>query len=63
MCNMQKDINNFYKKFSESKDCNRTRGLERYYKNKDKISNQRKLYHGKKRKNLITKTKQWMDTI
>ena len=63
MCNMQKDINNFYKRFSECKDCNRTRGLKRYYKNKDKISNQRKLYHGKKRKTLITKTKQWMDTI
>ena len=40
ICNIEKDINNFYKKHSESTDCNRTRGLKRYYENKDKISNQ-----------------------
>ena len=43
MCNMLKHINNFYKSYSECKDCNRTRGLKRYYENKDKISNQQKL--------------------
>ena len=59
MCNMEKHINNFYKRYSECKDCNRTRGIKRDYENKDKISNQQKLYYEKNReKNIITKTKQ-----
>ena len=59
MCNMEKHINNFYKRYSESKDCNRKRGLKRYYENKDEKSNQQKLYYEKNReKNTITKTKQ-----
>ena len=45
MCNMEKYINNFYKTYSESKDCNRKRGLKRYYENKDEKSNQQKLYY------------------
>ena len=36
MCNMEKHIDNFYKTYSECKDCNRTRGLKRYYGNKKK---------------------------
>ena len=40
MCNIEKHINNFYRKYSECRDCNRTRGIKRYYENKDKISNQ-----------------------
>ena len=64
MCNMEKHIDNFYKTYSECKDCNRTRGLKRFYKNKDKISNQQKLYYEKKtEENIITKTKQLMVTI
>ena len=47
ICNIEKDINNFYKKNSECIDWNRTRGLKRYYENKDKISNQQK-YNMKK---------------
>ena len=46
--NIEKHINNFYKKYSECKDCNRTKGLKRYYENKDKISNQQKIYYEKK---------------
>ena len=42
ICNIEKDNNNFYKKYSECRDCNRTRGLKRYYENKEKISNQKK---------------------
>ena len=53
MCKNEKHINNFFKNFSESKDCNRTRGLKRYYKNKDEISSQQKRYYGK---NNITET-------
>ena len=49
MCNIEKHINNFYKKYSECRDCNRTRGLKRYYENKDKISNQQKIYYEKNR--------------
>ena len=47
MCNTEKHIKNFYKKYSECKDCNRARGLERYFDNKDKISNQQKIYYEK----------------
>ena len=56
MCNMEKHLNNFYKSYSESKDCNRTTVLKRYYKNKDKISNQQKLSYEKNReKKLLQK--------
>ena len=48
MCRNEKHINNFYKKYSECRDCNRARGLKRYYENKDKISNQQKIYYEKK---------------
>ena len=44
MCNVQTHINNICKKYSECKDCNRVRGLERYYDKKDKISKQQKIY-------------------
>ena len=48
VCTIEKDINNFYKKYSECIDCNRARGLKRYYENKDKISNQQIVYYEKK---------------
>ena len=53
MCNIEKHINNFYKKFSECGDCNRTSGLKRYYENKDKISNQQKVYYEKNRDKIL----------
>ena len=63
ICNIEKDINNFYKKYSECIDCNRARGLKRYYESKDKISNQQKIYYGKNReKNIITEEEQQMYT-
>ena len=43
ICKIQKHIKNFYKKVSECRDCNRKRGLIRYYENKDKITNQQKI--------------------
>ena len=49
ICNNEKDINNFYKKYTEGIDCNRARGLKRYYEKKDKISNQQKVYYEKNR--------------
>ena len=36
ICNIEKDINNFYKKYTECIECNRARGLKRYYENKEK---------------------------
>ena len=52
-CNIEKDINNFYKKYTECIDCNRARGLKRYYENKDKISNQQKAYYEKNREKIL----------
>ena len=43
MCNIEKQINNFYKSYTECKDCNRTTGLKRFFENKYKISNQQKV--------------------
>ena len=57
ICNIEKDINNFYKKYSESSDCNRARGLKRYYENKDKISNQQQIYYEKNREKILLQKK------
>ena len=53
ICTTEKDINNFYKKYTECIDCNRARGLKRYYENKDKISNQQKVYYEKNREKIL----------
>ena len=53
ICNIEKEINNFYKKYSECIDCNRARGLKRYYENKDIISNQQKIYYEKNREKVL----------
>ena len=68
MCNIEKHINNFYKKYSECRDCNRARGLKRYYENKDKISNQQKIYYEKNRDSILlqkqnNKSKQFRDLV
>ena len=55
MCNIEKHIKKFYKKFSECKDCNDTRALKRYYENKDTISNQQKYIMKKKEKMSLQK--------
>ena len=53
MGNLEKTINTFYRKHSERIDCNRTRGLKRFYENKDKLSNQRKIYYQKQRDRIL----------
>ena len=53
MCNIEKHINNFHQKYSECRGCNRTRGLKRYYENKDRISNQQKIYYEKNREKIF----------
>ena len=57
ICNNEKDNNNFYKKYTECIDCNRTRGLKRYYEKKDKISNQQKVYYEKIEKKYYYRNK------
>ena len=53
MCNKEKYINNFYKIYTKGKDCNRKRGLKRYYENKDKISNQQKIDYEKNKGKIL----------
>ena len=55
MCNVEKHINIFQRKYSECRDCNRTRGLKRYNENKDKISTQQKVYYEKNREKKLQK--------
>ena len=53
ICNTGKDTNNFYKKYTECIDCNRARGVKRYYENKDKISKQQMIYYEKNRDKIL----------
>ena len=55
VCNIEKQIDNFYKKYSECKACNIRRCVNRYYNIKDKISNQQKKYYEKKTDKLLQK--------
>ena len=55
VCNIEKNISNFYKKYSECKACNIKRGVKRYHDKKDKISNQQKIYYEKNRDKLLQK--------
>ena len=57
VCNIEKSIDNFYYKFRECKPCNIKRSTRRYYENKEKISNQHKLYYEKNRDILLAKSK------
>ena len=57
ICNIEKHMNNFYKKYSEGRDCNRAKGLKRYYENKDKVSNQQKIYYEKNREKILLQKK------
>ena len=51
--NIEKHINNFYKRDIEFKDCHRTRKLNRYYENNDKISIQQINYYEKNRDKIF----------
>ena len=55
VCSIEKHINDFYKKYSECKACNIKSGVKRYHNNKDKISNQQKIYYEKNRDKLLQK--------
>ena len=47
MFNIEKHIEDFYNKYTECNSCDSRRNLKRYYENKDKLSNQRKIYYEK----------------
>ena len=53
MCNVEKHIEDFYKKYSECENCNSKRGVKRYYKNKDEKPNQRKIYYEKNKETIL----------
>ena len=55
VCKVEKQINNFYKKYSECKAFNIKRVIKRYHDNKNKISIQQKIYYEKNRDKLLQK--------
>ena len=55
VCNIEKSFDNFSNKYRECKLCNIKRSTKRYYDNKDKISNQQKIYYEKNRDELLQK--------
>ena len=57
VCNIEKSIDDYYNKYRECKCCNIKRSMKRYYVNKDKLSNQRKLYYEKNREVLLARSK------
>ena len=57
VCNIEKSIDDYYNKNRECKRCNIKRSMKRYNENKDKLSNQRKLYYEKNRETLLAKSK------
>ena len=57
ICNTEKSIDNFYNRYRQCKQCNIKRSMKRYYENKDKLSNQQKLYYEKSRDVLLAKSK------
>ena len=55
-CNVEKNNNDFYNKYSECKICDSNRSLKGYYENTDKFQIGKKYLMEKQRK-VITKTK------
>ena len=53
--NIDKNIGDFFNKYTECNDCKHKRSFKRYYENKDKSSNQRKIFYEKDRDNLLQK--------
>ena len=59
VCNIEKSIDNYYNKYRECKQCNIKRSMKRYRENKDKISNQQKIYYERNRDKLLQKQKNY----
>ena len=43
-CNIEKNIEDFYNKYTECKTCNNKRSLRHYYEKRNKISKQKNTY-------------------
>ena len=56
-CNTENNNDHFYNKNRECKRCNIHRSIKRYFENKDKLSNQRKINYEKNRDVLLAKFK------
>ena len=57
MCKNEKHIDIFSLKHTEYRECNSKRGIKRYIENKDKLSNQRKIYYENNGDELLRKRK------
>ena len=57
ICKIEKNIDSFYNKYRECKPCNIKRSTRRYYENKEKISNQQKLYYERNKDILLARSK------
>ena len=57
MCNIEKQINNFYIRYSEFKIVVVLQKLERYFGTKDKISQQKKIFYEKIEKKYYYRNK------
>ena len=57
ICNIGKSIDNFSNNYRECDQCNIKRSFKRHYENKDKISNQQKIYYEKSGDELLQKQK------
>ena len=57
VCNIERSIDNYYNKYRECKQCNIKRSMKRYNENKEKISNQQKLYYEKNKDILLARSK------
>ena len=57
ICKTEKNIDSLYKKNRECKPCNILGSTRRYYDNKEKISNQHKIYYETNRDVLLAKSK------
>ena len=58
VCNIEKSIDNHYNKYRVCKQCNiKKRSMKRYNENKEKISNQQKLYYEKNKDILLARSK------
>ena len=61
VCKIEEQINNFYKRYSECKDCNIKRSVKRYHDNIDKKSIQQKNYYEKNREKLLKKQNDYIN--
>ena len=57
ICKTEKNIDDFYNNYRECKPCNILGSTRRSYQNKDKISNQHKIYYEKNRDVLLAESK------